>query len=142
MVEIPQLAYLQLRERDLVLPAVGRKALRPLGAVLRALLLTSMLRTNLVSLWSTARPPLYAGVVGISEADHKAGVLQHITAVVRDQAVLVEEASNRGVEVNEVQGGGGEIGTRCPNCISLWFTVVDPCSTSTGRSCSRVLCCN
>ena len=111
--ETPLLAYLQLRERDLALLVAGRKALRPSGVVLRVLSLTSMPRTNPVSLWSTARPPPYAEVVESLEVDRWAAVGQHTTVVVRDQAVLTEEASNREVEVNEgVQGEGGGIGTR------------------------------
>ena len=46
--------------------------------------------------------------------------------VVRDRVVLIEEASNRGVGVNEeVQGGDGEIGKRYTDCASLQFTLID-----------------
>ena len=100
-----------------------------------------MSRTNLVSLLSTARLPLHAGVVGLLEVDRRVAVLQHITAVVRE-VDLTEEASNGGVEVNEVQGGGGEIGTRYQKCVSLCFNAIDPHPISTELSCSRVLCCN
>ena len=126
-VETPPQAYLQTRERDLALLAAGKKALRPLEAVPRALSLTSTSKTNLVSLWSTAKPPPYAGVVDPSEAECGVATLQHTTVVVRDRVVLPEEVSNRGAEVNEeVQGEGGGIGIRCPGCIPVWFTMIDP----------------
>lgn len=135
--------YLQLRELDLALLAAGRKALKPLEAVLRALSLTFMSRTNPVSLWSTARLLLHAEVVELPGADRRAAVHLHTTVAVGDQVALTEEAPSREVEVNEeVQGGGGEIGTRCPDCLPLWYTVIDLRSSLTGRSCSRVLCCN
>ena len=52
--------------------------------------------------------------------------IHHTTVAVRDRAVLIEEASNRGVGANEeVQGGDGETGIRYPDCVSLWFTVID-----------------
>jgi hypothetical protein len=109
----PLPVYLQLRERDLALLVAGRKALKPLEVVLRALSLTSTPRTNPVSLWSTARPPLHAEAVGLLEAERWAAVDKHTTVAVGDQVVLTEEAPNGGVEVNEgVQGEGGEIGTR------------------------------
>jgi hypothetical protein len=125
---LPQ-GYLQLRERDLVPLAAGKKALKPLEAVPRALSLTSTSKTNLVSLWLIARQPLHAGVVGSLEAECKVAVLRRTTVVAGDQAVLPEEVSNREVEANEeVQGGGGEIGTRYTIYVSLYSAVIYLCS--------------
>jgi len=84
-----------------------------LEVVPRVLLLTSMSKTNPVSLWSTARPPLCVEVVGLLEAGRWVAVDQHTTVVVRGQAVLTEEAPNTEVEVNEgAQEEGGGIGIR------------------------------
>ena len=127
-VETPPRAYPQPREQDLLPLAAGRKALKPLEAGLPALSLTSMSKTNPASLWSIARPLLYAGVAGSPGADRGVVALRHTTVAVRDLA-LIEGASNGGAGVNEeVQGGDGEIGTRCPDCVSLWFTAIDLCS--------------
>ena len=121
---LPQVS-LQLRERDPVPLAAGRKTLRPTGAVLRALSLTSISKTNLVSLWSTARPPLYAGAVGLLEGECRVAVLRHTTVVVGGRA-LTGVASSREVEIEEeVQGGGGGIGIRCSDRVSLWSTKTD-----------------
>ena len=125
-VETPPRAYLQPREQDLLLLAAGRKALKPLEAGLRALSLTSMSKTNPVSLWLIARPRLSVGVGGLPEAARGVVAIRHTTVAVRDPAAPIEEASNRGVGVNEeAQGGDGEIGKRCLNCVSLLFTTID-----------------
>ena len=118
--------YPQLRERDLVPLAAERKAPKPLEAVPRALSLTSTSKTNLVSLWLIARQPLHAEVVGSLEAECRVAVLQRTTVAVGDRAVLPEEVSNREAEANEeVQGGGGEIGTRYPYFVLLQSTVIN-----------------
>ena len=112
-VETPPRVYPQLREQDLLLLAAGRKALRPLEAVLRALSLISMSKTNPASLWSIARPPPYAGAAGLPEVERVVVATRPTTVAVRGRAVLTEEASNRGAGVNgEVQEGDGEIGIR------------------------------
>ena len=109
---LPQV-YLQLRERGLVPLAVERKARKRLEAVARVLSPTSTSRTNLVSLWLTTRPQLYAEVVCSPEAERRAAVTRHIIAGVRDRVAQQEEAPNREVEVNEeVEGGDGGIGIR------------------------------
>jgi len=92
-----------------------------------------MSKTNLVSLWLTARLPLRAGVVGFLEAERRVAVLRHTTVVVGGRAVLTEEASNGGAEANEAaQGEGGEIGIRCPRYILFWLTTIDSRSPRQG----------
>lgn len=129
MVETPPRVNLGLKERDPALLAAGKKTPKHTEVVLRALSLISISKTNLASLWSTARPLLYAGVVVLLEGECRVAILQRTIVAVREVA-LTEEVFSRGVEANEeAQGGGGEIGIRFSDHVSLWFTVTDPRSS-------------
>lgn len=83
------------------------------GAVLLVHSRTSMSRTNRASLWSTVKPQLSAEVVLHPEAEAKTEVDPITTAeVTKEVAVVASIPITEAINVVEVLGGVGEIGTR------------------------------